>query len=108
MKLPIIPFHGNTAKTSGVKSVMAGSPRLPAMLIFFMVFFAADLRAASNPSKGVSVLLPHPCSSHGDSRDLVIRYLPDEKLWLNEEAMDRVSPMLSSKIRFVLIFPEQR
>jgi biopolymer transport protein ExbD len=33
------------------------------------------------------VLLPDACDGHGDSRDLVVRYLSGGKLWLNDEAL---------------------
>jgi biopolymer transport protein ExbD len=86
---------------------MAGLPSY-APLICVMVLFAADLRAASKPSTGVSVLLPHTCSSHGDSRDLVIRHLPGEKLWLNEASFEegdlrsRVKERLATRFEKVL------
>jgi biopolymer transport protein ExbD len=62
-----------------------------------MGLLATDLCVASQPSTGVSVLLPHTCNSHGDSRDLVIRLLPGAKLWLNEEPFEERD--LRSKVK---------
>jgi biopolymer transport protein ExbD len=57
-------------------------------LISVVSLASGNFGAALNTSTGVNVLLPHACGSHGDSRDLVVRYLPGGKRWLNAEPLD--------------------
>jgi biopolymer transport protein ExbD len=56
-----------------------------AALTCLVVFFLVRPDAASTPTNGVEVLLANDCPADGigDRRDLVVRYLPGAKLWLN-------------------------
>jgi biopolymer transport protein ExbD len=62
---------------------MTGSVSHVLSLICAIGFISRNIRVASEPSTGLNVLLPNACDNHGDSRDLVVRYLPGGKLWLN-------------------------
>jgi biopolymer transport protein ExbD len=66
-------------------------------LVCAVSLVCGDVGAVTKSSTGVNVLLPRACSSHGDGRDLVIRYLPGGKLWLNEEPLDE--NVLRSKVQ---------
>jgi biopolymer transport protein ExbD len=57
------------------------------MLLCVGSLASGGLGSPSKTTTGVNVLLPHACDGHGDSRDLVIRYLSGGKLWLNGEAL---------------------
>jgi hypothetical protein len=57
-------------------------------LISVATVASGTFASALNTSTGVDVVLPHACSLHGDARDLVVRYLPGGKLWLNSEPLD--------------------
>jgi biopolymer transport protein ExbD len=56
-------------------------------LLWVVSLAPGGLCSPSKSSTGINVLLPHACDGHGDSRDLVVRYLSGGKLWLNDEAL---------------------
>jgi biopolymer transport protein ExbD len=57
-----------------------------AALACLVIFYVARPDANSTPTNSVGVLLANACPADGigDRRDLVVRYLPGAKLWLNE------------------------
>jgi biopolymer transport protein ExbD len=66
---------------------MTGSFSHVLSLVCVIGFISGNVRMASESSTGLNVLLPHACNDHGDSRDLVVRYLPGGKLWLNGDLL---------------------
>jgi biopolymer transport protein ExbD len=50
-------------------------------------FIFGNVGLVSEARAGLHVLIPDACDDHGDSRDLVVRYLPNGKLWLNEDLL---------------------
>jgi biopolymer transport protein ExbD len=103
-----IPFRGNSPDTGGVYRLMAMLVSRVVALICVLGPLSANVGAELKSSTGVNVLLPHACGSHGDSRDLVVRYLPGGRLWLNAEPLDesvlrsRVQADLQTRVKKLL------
>jgi biopolymer transport protein ExbD len=87
---------------------MTGLPVHLVALSCVIGLISANDRVASKPSTGIAVLLPHACNSSDERRDLVVRYLPGGKLWLNEESLkedalrSRVQERLATRVEKLL------
>jgi biopolymer transport protein ExbD len=66
---------------------MTGSVSHVLSLTCAIGFILGNVCGASQLSTGLKVLLPNACDNHGDGRDLVVRYLPGGKLWLNGDLL---------------------
>jgi biopolymer transport protein ExbD len=69
---------------------MASIASYVAALACIAAFCVERPDAVSKPANGVDVLLASACPADaiGDRRDLVVRYLPGARLWLNEASLD--------------------
>jgi biopolymer transport protein ExbD len=81
---------------------MMSSNQLIVALVCVASIISRPLTVGSQQKACVTVLLPHVCPTGGagDRRDLVVRYLPDAKLWLNSEPLDEYT--LRLKLRTAL------
>jgi len=64
--------------------------QMAAVLLCAVCLVPGESDAATKSDVGYNVLLPRPCPADViiDRRDLVVRYLPSGKLWLNAEQLD--------------------